>query len=167
MPEVNFFSDEYQREEVRDDAEFGIYDDSSLAKTTTDSSLYGRSAMVSNPNRKQVIFTPIDHNIVVYDDDGNTLSMCDGMLTSEVERILFFVELKVRSEKGWVSKAVSQLNSTIRIFITNHRLEEWRLKRAYACNSKRPNFMVSHKEEMQRFYNSTGFKLIIDNNIKL
>ncbi|WP_199332114.1 hypothetical protein [Anabaena lutea] len=94
-------------------------------------------------------------------------SRCDGMLTYESK--IIFVELKERNYTNivWIEDGDRQLRNTISVFINYHDLVEYKSKKAYIANRKKPQFQYSHKEKMQKFKNDTGFILIIQNNIKI
>lgn len=79
MPPINFFDEQYICEPPRTDQIFGLCDHGALAYSDTTNN-YTWIAKVINPDLLEVLFTPIDHNIVVF-DNGNELSQCDGMLT--------------------------------------------------------------------------------------
>jgi hypothetical protein len=111
-----------------------------------------------------VIFTAIDNCIKIEESDGKR---CDGMLT--YEDCIIFVELKERKGKtrNWVKDGDEQLRNTICIFTDNYNISNYRSKRAYIANNKRPNFQESQTERMQRFRNETGFILMIQNTITI
>lgn len=79
MSPINFFDEKYIRENSRTDHIFGLCDYGTLAYSDTTNN-HAWIAKVINSDHLEVLFTPIDHNIVVY-DNGNEMSQCDGMLT--------------------------------------------------------------------------------------
>ncbi|HPS72463.1 MAG TPA: hypothetical protein PLM70_09430 [Bacteroidales bacterium] len=164
MPPINFFDEQYICELPRTDQIFGLCDHGTLAYSDTTNN-HAWIAKVINPDHLEVLFTPIDHNIVVY-DNGNELSQCDGMLTYNTNTSIIFVELKT-SPKEWIQDAINQLKSTISIFKENHSLEAFNIKHAYAVNKKHPNFHYSKKGEMSAFKYETGFHLYIQAEIKI
>lgn len=164
MTPIDFFSDQYLTEAPRTDTVFGIIDDGIRAFTTINDPTQWM-ATVSNSNNLALQFVPVDHNITVTGADGNEQSMCDGML-HDTKQWISFVELKDRSN-DWISKAISQLLSTIDTFCKYHNPGLFQHRRAYACNRQRPRFASSHKSAMQHFYNQTGFRLIIGGEIKV
>lgn len=165
MQKIDFFSTTIYRENPRKDALFGINDATEegiadgLAYTTT-SENKKRNATVENKEEKEITFQPLDHNIDVRDETGNQYSLCDGMLYTDTYGELIFVELKSRS-KDWVKDNIEQLKSTIALFSSNHDIAQWKKRTAYAANNKHPQFMCSHRIEMQNFYNRTHFFLRI------
>lgn len=162
MPQLNFFDARYIRESLRTNQIYGLCDNGNLAYSdTTNHNLW--IAKVSNPNAIEVLFTPVDHNIVVY-NNGNELSQCDGMLTYNQNENIFFVELKTGA-KNWIQDAIDQLKSTISIFKQNHLITDYKRKYAYAANKKYPNFNYSKKGEMSAFKYETGFHLYIQTDI--
>lgn len=172
MESIDFFSTEFYHEPIRKDAFFGINDGvqekkgNDKAYTTTDGDSESWNAIVSNPNNVCVIFTPLDHNIVLHPEKGETYSLCDGMLHSPHYSFLIFAELKIR--KGdWLTKSIGQLKSTIQLFAQMHNLSDFKVRQAYAANKKHPNFPVSHKEDMQKFHNETKVRLRIQQEIRI
>lgn len=163
MASVNFFDSQYQSEQTKSDIEFGLYDpgDNSPAITTNNHLL--SQAVVKNPNGNPVNFIPIDHNIILIDNNGNQLSLCDGLLYVG-NTFLAFIELK-DVMRNWIDEAVGQLENTIEIFKQNHYYLDYRNRRAYAANKEHPYFNVSRKELMQQFHQKTGFRLFIQNTI--
>ena len=165
---VNFFASIYNRETARNDINFGINDaieekdHQGMAYTTTDKNNEGWNAVVDNPEGKEVIFTPLDHNIVIHPKTGEILSLCDGMLHHS--EWIAFVELKV-VDKNWIEKSISQLQSAISLFCANHDHLKYRFREAYAANRKHPCFHYSHKVQMNEFHSKTHFRLLIQNRI--
>jgi len=121
---VNFFAPVYLREQPRKDSIFGINDgvlqngDESMAFTTTDDAEKPWNAVVVNKDSHEVLFTPIDHNIIIHPVPSETYSLCDGMLRRGQEW-LAFVELKVQKD-NWIQHNIDQLESTIKLFCENH-----------------------------------------------
>ncbi|MBQ5975915.1 MAG: hypothetical protein IJL48_09435 [Bacteroidales bacterium] len=163
MASVNFFDPQYQSEQAKSDIEFGLYDPGDNSPTITTNNYILSQAVVSNPNGRPVNFIPIDHNIILTDNNGNQLSLCDGLLHVE-KTFLAFIELKDVMH-NWIDEAVSQLENTIEIFKQNHYYLDYKNRRAYAANKEHPYFCVSRKELMQQFHQKSGFRLIIQNNI--
>lgn len=121
-------------------------------------------AIIKNEAQKDITFTAIDNCISILRADGNMEKSCDGMLTHDDN--IDFIELKeVRSD--WIIGGIEQLKVTISIFSNHYDLNQYRKKRAFLANRKHPQFKFSHKEEMQRFKNETGVRLIIQNRIKI
>lgn len=165
MKEIDFFSKDIFRESPRTDSLFGINDaieegEKEGRAYTTTSKEKKWNATVENKENKTVTFQPLDHNIEARDKNGNQYSLCDGMLFTEGYGEIIFVELKNRS-KDWVKENIGQLKSTISLFVSNHDYQKWRKRTAYASNNRHPQFMCSHRTEMQDFYNRTHFFLRI------
>lgn len=123
-------------------------------------------AIVENNQEINVIFTAIDNCIEILRSDGTMDNRCDGMLT--YNNHLIFVELKERNFRNkWVGKGEEQLKNTINVFIANHDLAIYKSKKAYIANNKKPNFQFSQMERMDKFKDEIGFRLIIQNAIKV
>lgn len=115
-------------------------------------------AKVINEHQLDIIVTSIDKCVILDNQLPNT-PRCDAMLTTD--NILYLVELK---NKGgdWISEAVNQLRSTANILQSHHptQLQSYKLKKAFACNKRRPQFKVIQQEEQHEFYyRSGGFRL--------
>ena len=168
---VNFFAQEYQCEKPRRDIAFGLNDGiqqnekGGMAYSTTDDADKPWNASVNNTESFEVLFTPLDHNIIIHPVLSETYSLCDGMLQRGNEW-LAFVELKVRGE-GWIQENIDQLTSTIELFHENHDFRTFRHREAYAANRKHPLYHYSHKVQMNEFRSQTKFRLIIQNNINV
>ncbi len=171
MENVDFFSEDYVRESERMDVRFGIVDGveqggaENIAFTTIENETHW-NAIVTNLSRKALIFMPLDHNIVIHPRPDTIYSLCDGMLYDTEKQLLLFVELKVKG-KTWLGQATKQLKSTISLFKANHNTDRFKKKVAYAANKKHPCFQYSKKDDMQRFKNETGFRLLVQNKIKI
>lgn len=171
MEKVDFFSDDLFREQPRNDTLFGINDAveeglrGGMAYTTTKNPS-SWNATVDNGGRKDVVFQPLDHNMEVKSANGDAYSLCDGMLFTEQYGELAFVELK-NKDKDWLQKSIEQLRSTITLFNANHNLVQFGRREAYAANSRHPQFMYSHRTEMQEFRNATRFRLYIQAKIHI
>lgn len=166
---VNFFAPIYQREQLRKDPVFGINDgvqqndEESMAFTTTDDAEKPWNAVVENRDCHEVLFTPLDHNIIIHPVPSETYSLCDGMLRRDQEW-LAFVELKVQ-KSNWIQHNIDQLESTIKLFCENHDYSLYRHREAYAANVKHPLYHYSHKVQMNEFHSRTKFRLLIQNKI--
>lgn len=159
---MDFFDAKYVTEPPRNDALFGLVDNGSLARSTTNNES-SWVAVVKNEQGKNVQFVPVDHNIQVF-EDGNERSMCDGMLYDMDKSWLAFVEMKEQIGE-WMRGARLQLESTIEVFKKSHDAEEFRYRFAYAANRRHPHFQFSQKQVMQEFYNQYKFRLLFQNNI--
>ncbi|MBD2139796.1 hypothetical protein H6F32_20140 [Anabaena sp. FACHB-1237] len=164
---INFFDANCQSQ--TNQPKFGICDDSpseNPAYINIDD--YSKwIAIVENNQEIDVIFTAIDNCIKILRSDGTMDNRCDGMLT--YNNNLIFVELKTRKYRNsvWIKEGVDQLKSTISVFISNHDLAIYKSIIAYIANSKKPHFQSSQITRMQTFKKETGFRLIIQNTIKL
>lgn len=164
MCKVNFFEDKYIKEDYRNDSEFGLCDDGKIAYSDSSNNI-NWIATVANTKNKDILFTPVDHNIIVK-VDGDKLSQCDGMMTSKKGDMIIFVELKT-GQKIWMQEAIEQLKSTISLFNKNHPTNIYSLKNAYAVNRRHPSFQYSKKNDMLEFKNKTGFRLLIQADINI
>jgi len=156
---VNFFETNC-KEPLRQDKFFGICDDQDGTKAYTDVTDNAKwIAKVVNDNDLAISFTAIDNCIIVL-KEGNKekKSTYDGMLT--FLKSLYLVELKKQGTGGWLSDAKSQLENTIRLLRAKHDLENFKYKKAYACNKKHPNFTVIDAAERKAFFERTnGFRI--------
>lgn len=157
MVKINFFDVDFQTEAARNDSEFGIFDpgNNQPALTTKDANQY--QALVQNPQCHTLQFVAVDHNMVIKRPNGDTESTCDGMMYDD-HLFISFIELKDKYQ-GWASEAVGQLKTTIGIFATNHRVDDYQRRFAYAVNARHPAFNRSYKQVMQQFKAETGFVL--------
>ncbi len=166
---VNFFASVYKREDSRNCSKFGVNDgkqqnaEEGMAYSTVDEASKPWNAEVDNRECREVLFTPLDQNIIIHPKPSETYSLCDGMLTRDRDW-LAFVELKVQ-ENGWIQKNIDQLESTIKLFCENHDYSVIRHREAYAANRKHPSYHFSHKVQMNEFHSKTKFRLLIQNNI--
>lgn len=166
---VNFFSSDYLREQPRKSVVFGINDgmqqdgEESIAYTTTDDATKPWNAVVNNKECHEVLFTPLDHNIIIHPTPSETYSLCDGMLLHGQEWIAF-VELKVQ-KSNWIQHNIEQLESTIKLFSENHDYKVFHNREAIAANRKFPSYHFSHKVQMNEFHSRTKFRLLIQNTI--
>ena len=121
------------------------------------------NATVNNPETVEVLFTPLDHNVIIHPTQTETYSLCDGVLRNG-QTWLAFVELKVMGE-GWIQHNIEQLESTISLFHENYDYKKFRHREAYAANRKHPSYHFSHKVQMNEFHSRTKFRLLIQNSI--
>jgi predicted metal-dependent hydrolase len=136
---MNFFDPECH-EPPRKDVIFGLCDDQNGTKAysnTDDSSRW--FATVKNDSRVELIFTAIDHCVIMGDEERGR-RRCDGMLTSTEH--IYFVELK-NQRGGWIADAIAQLESTIQFFMEHHDISRFRYKKAFACNKRHRPFQKS------------------------
>ena len=162
--EVDFFDPQYVKEPPRTDPEFGICDKDGISFTLTDGDPDKWVAVVHNETQAECQYVPVDHNIVVRNKRGEERSMCDGMLYKTDLSWLSFIELK-EVRKGWKSKPLEQLESTVQVFLASHDPNSFGHRFAYAVNRRHPRFAYSRKEEMQTFRNKYGFSLLFQRDI--
>jgi hypothetical protein len=165
---INFFDANCQSQ--TNQPKFGLCDDPPPLENpayidTVDCSKW--IAIVENTQEIEVIFTAIDKCIEILRSDGKMDSRCDGILT--YNNNIIFVELKERNYRNsvWIDDGDEQLRKTIAVFINHNNLAIYKSKMAYIANSKKPQFQYSHTERMQKFRTDTGFRLIIQNTIKV
>ncbi|MGM0567338.1 MAG: hypothetical protein ACQESX_11310 [Bacteroidota bacterium] len=156
------------RESSRDNEIFGICDDQDGSKAYTD--IENRDnwiATVSNKNRKEIVFTAIDNCLDIHKlETKDQESTCDGMLTFTDN--IFLVELKKQRTGGWLSDAINQLKNTVRLIAEHHDIQEFKYKKAYACNRRHPRFKPIENELSKRFFNETnGFIIDVNSDINI
>jgi len=161
---IDFFNNSCN-EDVRIDIIFGICDNQDGTKAYSENTNSENwIAIVKNNEQKEIIFTPIDHCIKIFQQKTEDLeSSCDGMLT--FENSLYLVELKEQGTGGWLSKAISQLQNTIKLITENNDISSIKYKKVYACNKKHPYFRVIDNEQKKRFYDTTGFRIDVQTEI--
>ncbi|MCF6270317.1 MAG: hypothetical protein L3J41_11435 [Melioribacteraceae bacterium] len=155
---VDFFNTSC-KESARKDSLFGICDDQIGRKAYTDISDVNKwIAKVKNNNCIEVTFTAIDNCIeILKEGTKDKESSCDGMLT--FGKSIYLVELKKRRTGGWFKEAKEQLENTIKLLNKNHDIDEFKYKKAYACNKKHPNFTIINNELGKRFFQETSFRI--------
>lgn len=159
---VNFFNVNCQQNTSAN--RFGICDFEGAHASIIDENPELWIAVVLNDNQKNITLTAIDNCIEILRENGEMESSCDGMLTYDSD--IDFFELKVKRE-NWIQGGIQQLVITVGIFFENNNIADYRRKRAFLANKKHPQFKFSHKEDMQKFKNRTGIRLIITNEIKI
>jgi len=159
---IDFFKTACQEVE-RTDKLFGICDDDNAEKaytTITDSHKW--IATIKNNAQKSISFTAIDNCIEIFKEaTNNQTSTCDGMLS--FEETLYLIELK-NQKALWKNKAIQQLENTIKIMLNNHDLNEFKYKKAFACNKKHPRFATIDHERNKRFFKEYGFRIDVPSN---
>ncbi|MFH1005262.1 MAG: hypothetical protein V1781_07195 [Bacteroidota bacterium] len=160
---VNFFQNNCQNNTT--DTSFGLCDDENGTPAFIDSENKNQwIGVVENNKAIEIIFTAIDNCIPILRDDGNMDNRCDGMLTYTDN--IVFVELK-NQRKNWITDAVNQIETTIKHFIANHDLSNYRHKRAFVANKKHPQFNFAIHEKSQIFYSQYKVRLNISVTIKI
>lgn len=125
------------KEQERFDLTFGICDSQDGTKAYSDAKNPETwIASVKNDSAIGLTFTPVD-KCLIKDNEYPGRGRCDGILTSEQH--LYFVELKNQA-KDWISDAIVQLGSTIEFFKAAHDIDQFKHKKAFACNKKRRQF---------------------------
>ena len=156
---VDFFSVDCT-ETAKTDFRFGICDDQSGSKAYTDATDETTwIATVKNQSGTSITFIAIDRCLMRHQEGtADNESTCDGMLIFRDG--LYLVELKKQDTGGWLPKATAQLENTIRLLQKHHDLEQFRYKKAFACNKRHPRFIVIDVEEKKAFFRRTnGFRL--------
>ncbi len=163
---INFFNNNCNEASISN-KEFGICDDQNGTKAYTDNTNSKKwIATIKNDKRKKIVFTAIDNCIIILKEEtSDKESTCDGMLT--FENSLFLVELKVQRQGGWLPRAISQLENTIKLIKKHNDISKIKYKKAYACNKIHPRFQIMASEQMKRFFDKTGFRIDVQAEIKI
>lgn len=162
---INFFETACKEAAITE-SEFGICDDQNQAKAYTNTT--NRNQWIATVKNKKLIpvsFTAIDNCTVIYKKGTKDKeSTCDGMLSFTDS--LYLVELKDKGHSGWKAEAINQLENTIKLISENSDIDQFKYKKAYACNKKFPVFRVIDAAEKKAFFHRTsGFRLDIQAEI--
>jgi hypothetical protein len=154
-------------EAERKDDIFGICDDQAGTKAYTDADQNNSGswiATVKNVNHVAVTFTAID-NCAIFLKPGTEekMSTCDGLLT--FNNSFYLVELKVQRTGGWITTAIGQLESSIKILLAIGIPAQYKYKKAFACNRKHPYFQSIDNELNKRFFRTYGFRIDVQAEI--
>jgi len=147
-------------EPPRNENLFGICDDQDGTKAYTETQQKDKwIATIKNDNQITVTFTAIDNCIIILKKGTqNKESSCDGMLT--FKNSIFLIELKNQGTGGWLPTAKNQLKNTIKLLEQNINLNDFKYKKAYACNRRHPSFTTIDNEYSKRFFKETnGFRI--------
>ena len=108
-------------------------------------------------------FTAID-KCVLKDNEEPDRGRCDGMLTSDSEEHIYFIELKDQA-KNWKQDAINQLESTVKFFIEHDNINVYKHKKAFACNKKQPHFQEIDNTLNLRFFREYGVRIDVQARI--
>lgn len=142
-----------------DESEFGICDKGN--KTPAYIDIINKSTWITevhNYGKINVLFTAIDHCVEIFRANGEQESRCDCMLT--YANTIIFIELKER-ESNWLEDGINQIDITIDKYKENNNIGNFKVKRAYLSNRKKPNFNFSNSEQKEKFKDKTGFQLFV------
>ena len=160
---MNFFKPACQEPTI-DDSTFGLCDEQDGSKACTNIDDPAKwIATVKNDRKKILTFTAID-KCVLNDDEEPGKGRCDGMLTSDSNEHIYFVELKDEA-KGWRTEAIKQLESTLQFFIAHHDINVFKHKKAFACNKKHKHFQQIDHELNLRFFRTYGVRIDVQAKI--
>ena len=158
---MDFFETTCQEPTI-DDPIFGLCDDQNGAKAYTNVDDQTKwIATVRNDGNECLTFTAID-KCVLKDGEEPDRGRCDGMLTSDEH--IYFVELKDQA-KDWITKAIDQLESTVRFFIDHHDISVFKHKKAFACNKKHRHFQEIDNELNLRFFRTYAVRIDVQAKI--
>lgn len=150
------------REPSKRDIEFGICDDEDGTKAYTDTTNPSNwIATVSNQYRKEVCFIAVD-KCILQDIEEQGRGRCDGILVTENQ--LYFVELK-NQMRNWISDAIDQLESTIEFFKESHNINDFKHKKAFACNKKHKLFQEIDNEQNLAFFRKHSIRIDVQAEI--
>jgi len=160
---MDFFEPECQEPAINE-SEFGLCDDQNGTKAYTNIGNHIKwIAAVRNDKRKNLTFTAID-KCVLKDNEEPDRGRCDGMLTSDSEEHIYFIELKDQA-KNWKQDAINQLESTVKFFIEHHNINVYKHKKAFACNKKQPHFQEIDNTLNLRFFREYGVRIDVQARI--
>ena len=118
-------------------------------------------ATVENANKNEITFVAVDHCVIKSIVNGEPRPQsCDCLIASKNE--LIFVELKERKYRGWLSKGLAQLESTIHLYNNNKQMPKFNTRKAYLANKARPDFKFTTITEKEQFKDNTDFELYVD-----
>ena len=158
---VNFLEN-LCKEPTRNNTLFGLCDDQNGQKSYSNTENPEKwMATVRNDKSINLVFTPVD-NCLIKSNELACRGRCDGLLTSAEH--LYFIELKDQA-KSWISDAVEQLESTIEIFKENHNINEFRHKKAFACNKQHRHFQEIDNEINLSFFRKHKVRIDIQADI--
>jgi hypothetical protein len=162
---MNFFNPAFQTTVA--EQRFGLCDDENGTPAHVDIGACRQdawNAVVENPQALDLVFTAID-NAVITSAQQTGKGRCDGMLTHD-RNALFFIELKTGASH-WISDAIQQLSDTIMLFNEAHptEMQDFRFKRAYACNRRHPRFDHSNKVKRKQFFQTHKVRLFVEATI--
>ncbi len=133
------------------DHRFGIIDPRPAETSRVDE---GRWLItVENPQRKEIEFVAIDKCFQLRDAAGNEVSLCECLL--RYQNNIDFVELKDR-DKHWFEGGISQIISTVGIFVNYHDLKQFKRIRAFVGNKRRGQFNISNSAGKQILWKDYG-----------
>lgn len=120
---------------------------------------------VLNGSGGDIILRPVDH--ALYPESRGPVH-CDAFLHDRERSRLCFVEMKCVMA-SWMTGAYEQLLQTVLDFVNSHPVvaNVARVRRAYAANSRHPNFQYSQADVMLRFRRATGFSLRFENRVSM
>lgn len=159
---MNLLKDECKSN--RSDTLFGICDDDNRHPAYLNADLLEQNkwiATVTNTQRVAITFWAIDNCADCFDDQGNEVTRCDGVL--HYQDVYHFVELKSRKKGKWMSKGFKQLRTTIKLFIEsrNGHVDKKKII-AQLSNSLKPSTNVVNQQQLALFKNEVGVR-----NVKL
>ncbi|OQX97044.1 MAG: hypothetical protein B6I24_10095 [Bacteroidetes bacterium 4572_128] len=147
------------------DKEVGVCDDQESTKAYINKENKEKwIATIKNLKSKIIDFYAIDNCIEIYRENNDKDNKCDAMLI--YENGIIFIELKDK-RADWIPDAIGQLENTIKYFIENHGIEQFNIKKAFACNKRKPNFQTINMQIKQSFYQKWKVRLHIEATIKI
>ena len=166
MDMINFFLPPDGECSSSSKSKFYLYDDGDATPVYLKEAEIRRNCTpVLNESGNDIILRPVDH--ALYPESGWKVH-CDAFLHDRERSRLCFVEMKcVRA--SWMAEAYEQLLQTILDFRNSHPAvaNAARVRRAYAANSRHPNFQFSQADVMRRFRCVTGFLLRFENCVSM
>ena len=163
---INFFFEEQRISPVD---EFGIIElrkDELPAYVEYDKTKRKRwDSIVKSNNRDDFYFNAIDNHIIVLKEnsENDEKSRCDCMI--HTSNSICFIEIK-HQKQSYISKAISQLETTINTFCENHDINQFAFKVAYICNTRHPVVNQLRSNKCNEFAKEYGISLHISREIK-
>lgn len=145
---------------------FYLYDDGDATQVYLKEEEIRRNCTpVLNETGGDIILRPVDH--ALYPESGSSVH-CDAFLHDRERSRLCFVEMKC-VKASWMTKACDQLLHTVLDFRDSHPdvANVARIRRAYAANSRHPNFQYSQADVMRKFRCATRFSLRFENCVSM
>ena len=167
MQEVDFFAESLEKFETTAGL-FYLADDlgkNEIVSFHTSVKNPDKFVNVKNPETKDVVIIPLDHNLKVFKENGRDQeSLCDYLLRVNDREMLIFGEIKT-GKSGWAKAGADQISNTLRIFRSCHNLSDWSKTIAYVSNRRFWKARTSHRNTISEFWVQNRIPLRIQNEV--
>lgn len=175
MLTINFF--DYNNRQRTKREFFGLCDDDDKKPAYIDADLSNKDikwiGIVENPEKKEVLFYPVDNCVDLKIDEVKMAKRCEGILCFENNNLIF-TELKnwKITPNDWLTKGKEQIIETLSYFFkyyksSNYKIKAWISNKSLTNQNYATQILQFRAETKEKLNLKIGLVLFVQKTIKI